>query len=213
MKSKTIAGVIAIVAILALGTVTTLAAEPTLPPGYTWYEDEEFKFKIGYPEGWSMPEGEATYDEGLLGGALFTQGTPGVTLQVVVASEFAMDELKAMGKTVMINGREGYDAEAEFMGGMKSRNVAFAVEDRYYVIMCTAPAETYDGYADAFETAINSFVIGYPAPDTSTPSPSQSPTTTPTSVPVAETPEEPGFEAILAIADLLVVSYLVKRRG
>jgi hypothetical protein len=95
MKSKTIAGLIAIVAIAAFGTVTMLAAEPTLPPGYTWYQNEEFKFKIGYPEGWSMPKGKTTYGEGLLGGARFTPGTPGVTLQVLVASEFAMDELKA----------------------------------------------------------------------------------------------------------------------
>ena len=53
MKNEIIVGLIAIVAIVALGTVPTLAAEPTLPPGYTWYEDEEFKFKIGYPENWT----------------------------------------------------------------------------------------------------------------------------------------------------------------
>ena len=53
IKSKT-AGLIAIAAIMALGTVAILAAESTLPPGYTWYEDEEFKFKIGYPEGWTV---------------------------------------------------------------------------------------------------------------------------------------------------------------
>ena len=54
MKSKTIAGLIAIAAIVALGTVTILAAETTPPPGYTWYEDEEFKFKIAYPENWTI---------------------------------------------------------------------------------------------------------------------------------------------------------------
>ncbi len=204
MKSKTIAGLMAIVAIMALGIVPILVAEPTLPPGYTWYEDEEFKFKIGYPEGWSMPEGETTYGEGLLGGARFTPGTPGVTLQVLVASEFAMDELKAMeGKTVMINGREGYDAtfDVEIMIVMKIREVAFAVEDRYYVITCTAPAKVYADYADAFETAINSFVIEYPTPVTPPPA--------------AEAPEKgiPGFETIFSFTGLVAVVYLVRRRG
>jgi PGF-CTERM protein len=203
MKKKIIAGLIAIVAIVALGTVPMLAAEPTLPPGYTWYEDEEFKFKIGYPEGWTMPEGETTYGEGLLGGAEFTPGTPGVTLQVLVASEFAMDEFKAMnGTTVMINGREGYDVthDFEFMVLMRIREVAFAVEDRYYVITCTALAENYDDYADAFEIAIKSFVIEYPTPVTPPPA--------------AEAPEEgiPGFETVFAIAGLLAVAYLLRRR-
>jgi len=208
MKKKIIVGLIAIVAIVALGTVPTFAAEPTLPPGYTWYEDEEFKFKIGYPEGWTMPEGETTYGEGLLGGAEFTPPGVPVTLQVLVASEFAMDAFKAMnGTTVMINGREGYDVthDFEFMVLMRIRQVAFAVEDRYYVITCTALAENYDDYADAFETAINSFVIEYPAPVTPTPSPTVTPSPTPSPSPI------PGFEAVLAIAGLLAVAYLLRR--
>lgn len=69
MKSKTIAGLIAIVAIVAFGTVTTLAAGPTLPLGYTWYEDEEFKFEIAYPEGWVKEE--VTYGEGYTRGCVF----------------------------------------------------------------------------------------------------------------------------------------------
>jgi PGF-CTERM protein len=63
--------------------------------------------------------------------------------------------------------------------------------------------ELFDEYADIFDNAINSFVIEYPAPVT-TPSPSPSPS-----------PEEgvPGFEAVSAIAGLLAVVYLLRRRG
>jgi len=40
-----------------------------------------------------------------------------------------------------------------------------------------------------------------------------SPSPTPSSVPAAEPPKEPGFEAVFAIAGLLAVMYLLKRRG
>ncbi len=63
MKIKVLACLLAIAVIVAIGTVPTLAAEPTLPPGYTWYEDDEFKFKIAYPEGWVKEE--VTYGEGI----------------------------------------------------------------------------------------------------------------------------------------------------
>jgi PGF-CTERM protein len=43
--------------------------------------------------------------------------------------------------------------------------------------------------------------------------PPPSPTEAPTSVPAAETPEEPGFEAVFAIAGLLTVGYLLRRQG
>jgi hypothetical protein len=101
----------------------------------------------------------------------------------------------------MINGREGYDAtfDVEIMIVMKIREVAFPIEDRYYVITCTAPAEVYKDYADAFETAINSFVIEY--------------TTPVTPPPAAEAPEKgiPGFEAVFAIAGLLTITYHLLR--
>jgi PGF-CTERM protein len=45
--------------------------------------------------------------------------------------------------------------------------------------------------------------------------PPPSPTEAPTAIPAAEVPEKgiPGFEAVFAIAGLLAVAYLVKRRG
>jgi PGF-CTERM protein len=208
MKSKTIAGLIAIVAIVALGTVPTLAAEPTLPPGYTWYEDEEFKFKIGYPEGFE--KGEGVYGEGILGGVFFNEpDTPNIIAVTILDSECNIEELKAMGaKEVVINGREGYDVIFQPIPIVKQRLVYFPVDERCYSISCSTAAELFDEYAAKFDIAINSFVIEAPAPST----PSPSPTATPTSVPVAEAPEEPGFEMLLAIAGLLAVAYLLRRR-
>jgi len=47
---------------------------------------------------------------------------------------------------------------------------------------------------------------------TATPIQMISPTATPTSVPATEAPEEPGFEGVFAIAGLLAVAYLLRRK-
>ena len=198
MKKKIIVGLIAIVAIVALGTVPILAAEPTLPPGYTWYEDEEFKFKVAYPEDWVKEE--AIYGEGILGGAFFmVPDTPNIISVTILDSECDIEELKAMGaQEVVINGREGYDVIFQPIPIVKQRGVIFPVDERCYSISCSTAVELFDEYATIFDTAINSFVIEYPALVTPTP-----------------TPEEGvlGFEVVLAIAGLLAVAYLLRRRG
>jgi len=104
-QSKTIAGLIAIAAIVALGTVTTLAAEPTLPPGYTWYEDKEFKFKIAYPEGWTVTPkeeiglGESTMNGinlSTVGAAMFMEpDTPNI-IGVSINSVSDVEKLRAL---------------------------------------------------------------------------------------------------------------------
>jgi hypothetical protein len=208
IKKKIIVGLIAIVAIVALGTVPILAAEPTLPPGYTWYEDEEFKFKIAYPEDWRVVlEEEITYGEGMLGGAMIEYpDTPNMIAVNILDSECGIEELKAMGaQEVVINGREGYDVIFQPIPIVKQRVVIFPVDERCYIISCSTAVELFDEYATIFDTAINSFVIEAPTP-------SPSPTATPTSVPAAGAPEEPGFDAVFAIVGLVAVAYLLKRR-
>jgi hypothetical protein len=214
MRNGNIIRLIAIVAIVVV-ICTGLAAipqaiavsEPTLPSGYKWYYDDEFKFGIGYPENWAVvPKEEIIItDEVTLGMAMFRDPDTSGMISVSVASEYDMEELKAKGaKKVVINGREGYEAIIQPMPPVKMKLVAFAVADRYYVISCTTSAELFDEYVDMFDNAINSFVIEYPAPVTPMPSPSPSPT-----------PEEgvPGFETIFAIAGLLTVAYLLRGRG
>jgi len=213
MRSKTIAGLIVIVAIVTLGTVPIVTAEPTLPPGYTWYEDEEFKFKIGYPEGWTVtPKEEIGFGESTMNGvnlrtvgaAMFQEPDTPNMIMVSVNSVSDAEKLKALlesemgAKKVIINGREGYDMTFQPMPIVKQRVVYFFVDDRCYIISCSTAEELFDEYAVKFDTAINSFVIEYPAPVTPTP-----------------TPEEgvPGFGAVFAIAGLLAVAYLLRRRG
>jgi PGF-CTERM protein len=226
MKKKIIAGLIAIVAIVAVVMCTGFAAipqaiavsEPTLPSGYNWYYDDEFKFGIGYPEDWELvPEEEEPSGEGILGVAMFLEPGSRINFFLVAVedSECDIEKFKATsdyGEDVVINGREGYDAIRE-NPMVKQRAVQFTVEDRCYGVSCNAATDLYDEYAEIFETAINSFVIESPAPVTQTPSPSPSPSEMPTSTPVAEVPEEPGFEIVFAITALLAVTYLLKRRG
>jgi PGF-CTERM protein len=221
MKKKIIVGLIAIVAIVAVAlstnlvaiTVVTSAEEPALPPGYTWYEDEEFKFKIGYPEGWTVtPKEEIILGESTMNGinlstvgaAMFMEpDTPNI-ISVTVNSVSDVEKLKALiepemgAKKVIINEREGYDITLQPMPIVKQRVVYFFVDEMWYTISCSTAVELFDEYAAKFDTSINSFVIEYPAPVTPTP-----------------TPEEgvPGFEAVFAIAGLLAVAYLVRGKS
>ena len=198
MKSWTIAGIIAIVAVVALGTVTTLAAEPTLPPGCTWYEDDEFKFKIGYPETWErMPEEQITCTEPTLHVTIFQEpDTPATITVEVCSSEFDIEGFKAKGaKDVVINGRDGYEVTIEQdFPPIKNRVFAFVVDDRVYRVHCMCKTDIFDEHEATFDNVINSFVIAYPAP-------------------VTEAAEEPGFEAVFTIAGLLAVAYLLRRSG
>jgi hypothetical protein len=198
MKSKTLACLLAIVAIVALGIVPVYASEPKLPPGYTWYEDEEFNYKIGYPEDWTIvPKEEITItDEVTLGVAMFKDPDTPTMISVAVSSEYDMEKLKTRGaKKIVINDRVGYEAIIQPMPPVKMKLVAFPVADRYYIVFCTTSEELFDESVDMFDNAINSFVIWYPA--------------LVTPPPAAEAPEKgiPGFEAVFAIAGLLTITH------
>lgn len=216
MCNKSIIGLIAIVAIVAVGMCTgyaettsaTSESEPALAPGYKWYQDDEFRFKIAYPESWTVtPMEEKDLYRGLLGSVAFSDpNTPSInTFSVMISSEIN-ERLKSMeGKDVVINGREGYEVitSSISIGGAVLRVVTFTVDDRYYQISCITSKDLFDEYAATFDNAINSFVIEYPEPVTPMPSPSVTPT-----------PKEgvPGFEAVFAIAGLLAVVYIWRTR-
>ncbi|MCW7078558.1 MAG: right-handed parallel beta-helix repeat-containing protein [Canidatus Methanoxibalbensis ujae] len=186
IKSET-AGLIALAVIMALGTVAILAAESTLPPGYTWYEDEEFKFKIGYPEGWTVTPKEKIIlgksamngiNISTVGAVIFTD-TPNMIF-VSVNSVSDVEKLRALisemgAKKVMINGREGYDITLQPIPMVKQRAVYFFVDEMCYIISCSTTVELFDKYADIFDASINSFVIEHPAPVTPTPAPTPTP--------------------------------------
>jgi len=137
-------------------------AEPVLSPGYAWYHDEEFGYKIAYPENWEkidvIPAGE-----GMEGAVSFRDpGTPTNTIGVTITSEYDMEALKAGaegGKEVVINGREGYEAILQPMSMVKMKLVVFAVGDRYYVVSPTTSADSFDEQTEMIDNVINSFVI------------------------------------------------------
>jgi hypothetical protein len=133
--------------------------EPVLAPGYTWYHDEEFGYKIAYPENWEkidvIPAGE-----GMEGAVSFMDmGTPTNVIGVIITSEYDMEELKAVGTEVVINGRKGYAAIDQPMPPVKTKVVAFAVDSRYYVVSVTTSADSFDEQTEMIDNVINSFVI------------------------------------------------------
>ena len=91
--------------------------------------------------------------------------------------------------------------------------------DDYYDI---SPADSYAKYYKANddilvikEVTITTAPVATPTPtETPTPTPTETPTPTPTETPTpTPTPKQPGFEAIFAIAGLLAVAYLLRRRA
>lgn len=143
-------------------------AEPVLSPGYAWYHDEEFGYKIAYPENWVKDVVIST--DGGDDGVIFSDPDTGTSnVMVATTSEYDMEALKAGaegGKEVVINGREGYEAILQPMPVVKMKLVVFTVGDKYYMISCTAPVESLDGSmstfnetVDTFDNVINSFVI------------------------------------------------------
>lgn len=219
MVNKTIADLITVIAVVAVTMYvvcvgTSLAAdasEPTLASGYEWYQDDEFSYKIGYPENWE--KNPLTVSEGQEAGIFFSSTSAPCSISVTVFSDptqarwwengqVSLEELKESGMVteygeITINDREGYEVVYHPMPTVKSRWIEFTVDDLYYVVNVYAPEEEYDKYAETFETAINSFVIEYPAPVTPTPTPSPT----------------PGFEAAFVIAGVLAVAYILKRMG
>lgn len=142
--------------------------EPVLAPGYKWYHDEEFGYKIAYPENWVKDVVIST--DGGDDGVIFIDPDTGTSnVMVATTSEYDMEALKAGaegGKEVVINGRKGYEAILQPMSMVKMKLVVFTVGDKYYMISCTAPVESLDGSmstfnetVDTFDNVINSFVI------------------------------------------------------
>jgi len=247
MENETIVGLIAIVAIVAVGVCTgyveTTSATPeselALAPGYKWYQDDEFSYKIGYPENWEkttllLQEGQEA-GIGFMSDKQRPNGASEATILVTVFSDpkqarfWETEEFKEQGmdvehQKVIINGREGDEVIFYPLGGMvKQRLIVFTLaSDLHYVVTVYTTIDLYDQYADTFDTAINSF--DSPAPVVATPTPEEGlpekeiippEEEVPEEVPLTPTPskEQPGFEAIFAIVGLLAVAYLLRRRG
>ena len=143
-------------------------AAPTLPEGYSWHNNDEFGYKIAYPEGWTVVPGAT---EGLSGGMIHVQtfeepDGPGM-FSAIISTEYALAALKAQGgQDVVINGRNGYKVTSQITIGAgehtiirKMKTCAFVVNGKYYVIQGSYSGDLWDEYAATFDNAINSFVI------------------------------------------------------
>ena len=87
------------------------------------------------------------------------------------------------------------------------------INDRFLVLTKTKNTDkaTLDSFANSIDyNEIAALEGGGEAPPAETPTPTPTPTPIPTPIP---TPAPPGFEAVFAIAGLLAVAYLVKRRN
>lgn len=151
----------------------------TLKSGYTWYRDDEFGFRIGYPEDWD--ERGMGLQEGQEAGVVFEppgslEGGDYVQIMVIVCSDLERtpqakileiheyEELKKQGLVskygeVTINDRKGYEVIRPAFSTYKVTIVVFEVDDFYYVINIWTRLELYDKYEDTFEDIINSFII------------------------------------------------------
>ena len=141
---------------------------PTLPEGYNWYHNDEFGYKIAYPESWTVvPQETMGLGEGMEHAQTFEDPDTPSRIFVTVNSEYDIEGLKTLagmgviisGRDVVINGREGYEAIMEPTAGLKMKIVAFLVNDKYYVLFCYTSVDLWDEYAATFDNAINSFVI------------------------------------------------------
>jgi hypothetical protein len=96
-----------------------------------------------------------------------------------------------------------------------NRTVIGVVTDKAYVIKFSKagiPSPSVTSTPVPSPTPTASTVPAFtPTPKMTTPSPS--PKETPTTIPATEAPEEPGFEAVFAIAGPLAVAYLLRRKG
>jgi len=137
------------------------ATTPTLPEGYNWHNNDEFGYKIGYPESWTVVSQETMeLGPGIEHAQMFEDPEHPAVFTVMVNSEYDIQGLQAMGaRDVVINGREGYEAIIQPMQGSKMKIVAFVVGDRYYLISCFTLADLWGEYVATFDNAINSFVV------------------------------------------------------
>jgi len=141
---------------------------PTLPEGYNWYHNDEFGYKIAYPESWTVvPQEQIGLGEGMEQCQIFQDPDTPNSINVTVNSEYDIEGLKTLagmgviisGRDVVINGREGYEAIMEPAPVARMKIVAFVVNDKYYVIACFTSADLWDEYVATFDNAIDSFVI------------------------------------------------------
>ena len=164
-------------------TPTTKIKDITLEEGYMWYGDDEYDFKIAYPENWDIDyaSGVSFHSDTLKPYFNISElemlgiseednpKLPEAYVYVHVQSdpekakwwEYQHDTKILDSGNVTINGREGYQLifDIDGYGEPTSRTVVFTVNDLYYTITAFSISDSYKENEDIFENIINSFII------------------------------------------------------
>ncbi len=189
---------------------------------------ELIKFLPDAPSGWESeePNGMTFTHEGgtwsMATESYLKSGTEDVTADVVITdyafytvgwtgawqSFFAYESTEGSAKTVTVKGLPAWEIYSK---DTNDYALHVGVNDRFLVVIATnSDKDTLYDFANSINYNGIAALGGGAAAPTETAQPTVRPTQTP---PAEEGGETPGFEAIFAVAGLLVVMSLLKRRG
>jgi hypothetical protein len=158
----------------------------TLKPGYKWYQDNNFSYRIGYPENWmiqevyqriSSPDARKGLESSIwLMPESLDDGTPNMGAIVLMVNVYSdpkqakiwedpnFENYKQQGAVskygeITINGRKGYEVIMSPLPVAKNRIVVFTVGDLYYMVNVAAQKELFNKYESTFNDSINSLII------------------------------------------------------
>jgi len=130
----------------------------TLPEGYSWYQNDEFGYKIAYPEDWTVIPHEVPRD-GMDHIQEFRDPDGFGRITVYRYYEYDLNMFKDWEQEdVLINGRKGYEV-IDWGTTPKIKTVVFVNKDKLWAIVCTTPRGLWDEYASTFDNAICTIVI------------------------------------------------------
>jgi len=136
--------------------------EPILAQSYKLYYNDEFNYKVSYPENWAI-ESQKLISPDELSRTSFEDPDSSSAFFVSIISEVSevdKEKMKALGKEVVINERKGYKVTQPLPSvGEKITIVGLEVDNKYYVIGCTTSTDLFDECSDTFNHIINSFEI------------------------------------------------------
>lgn len=157
---------------------------------YQTYINDEYKFKVSYPEGWGKRDEEPIYDNEIAKVRFSVQNYTeegkaecSVTIRtdtkhtnIYLSRNWSEEDKEEWGvkiRKITVNGREGEEVFMKDAGGWKAtiREVVIPAGELYYDIHCQCTADNYTDYADIFDYIINSLEIAEEAELITAPTP------------------------------------------
>ena len=212
-----------VILIVAMFVSQIIGAVGVTNPEMMTYTNEKYGFSIDHPEDWTVKE-----DYGRAVIVLIGPVKEGFIISVNIVAEelpikMTVEEYAAASEYVLKNITTSYHKDKEYsttINGessvlriftatyekdapeIKQHQAYFIRDTTAYIVSCTASPSTYD---EANENYFEPMTQSFKFMEGVTPTPILSP---------SPTPEEgvPGFEVVFAIAGLLAVAYLLRRR-